>query len=242
MFILKIGRKKINVPSAWDDLSARQFIEITETNDEKKIIEIISGIPFEQSFYILEYLDFLKRPIELDSIEESQYLFFKNEAFKCPEIKSCSWGQKICLSNLLKQIGKSRTVQNSVCEILAIYFQPIFNKSKFNPEELESLIAEFEKESFFKIYSVAKNFIRQFNELIEYELKLLSEKPSPEQIKAGVNMFNQLGDFNSIDALASGDVLKYEALLEVDYSTILNKLYKNKLERIFNARLREQMK
>ena len=166
-----------------------------------------------------------------------------DEIYQIPNIREKTWNQKILLSNIFKEIQKgNQTVHGTICEMLAIYLQPIIDNSKFNLYSVEKLALTLQSESFVKIYSAAKNIINQFNDLMAYENKMLAEKPSPEQIRAGVKMFEPLGDFNAIDKLANGQVWLYETVKEIDYDTIILKLYKDKLERQFNENLRKEFK
>jgi hypothetical protein len=77
---------------------------------------------------------------------------------------------------------------------------------------------------------VYQYIINQFNVLVTKEKKELSSKPTSEQTRAGISMFDSLGMFNTIDALAGGDILKHEAIYNLDYNTIFLKLKKSNLE------------
>jgi len=239
----KVNKKKINVPSCWEDLSVKQFIDLTKTKDEVKMIEIATGQPQEIALQLIQYLPFLSTPINLNQIEAENYLMFENEIYQIPNIRQKSWNQKILLSTIFKEIQSGNSsIHETITEILAIYLQPIIDNSKLNLDSVENLATKLQSESFVKIYSVAKNIINQFNDLMTYENKMLSEKASPEQIRAGVKMFEQLGDFNAVDKLANGQIWMYETVKEIDYDTIILKLYKDKLERQFNENLRKEFK
>ena len=45
-----------------------------------------------------------------------------------------------------------------------------------------------------------------------------------EQKKAGIDRFQKYGVFNLIDALAGGNVLKWEAIMELPYVDVYKKL------------------
>jgi hypothetical protein len=62
---------------------------------------------------------------------------------------------------------------------------------------------------------------------------------TPEEKQAGIDKLNVLGSINIIDALAQGDVLKYEQVLKLNYNVAFVKLYKNKLESDYRERLKK---
>jgi hypothetical protein len=58
-----------------------------------------------------------------------------------------------------------------------------------------------------------------------------------ESKQAGVQRFDKFGVMNLIDALAGGDVLKYDSVMYIEYNTIYIKLLMNKEQMLFNRRL-----
>lgn len=71
------------------------------------------------------------------------------------------------------------------------------------------------------------------------ELKL---EPTAEQLKAGIKKLDKYGMMNMIDALAGGDMLKYEAVLMMEYSVAFTKLRMNKDAELFRRRYAEVVK
>jgi len=63
----------------------------------------------------------------------------------------------------------------------------------------------------------------QYIKINELEERMLSQSPSPEQINAGVNTLNVLGDVNLIDVIAGGDILKWESIRQLPYGRIFEK-------------------
>ena len=55
-------------------------------------------------------------------------------------------------------------------------------------------------------------------------------------INAGVRDFDELGEINTIDNLAGGDVLKWDAVKELPYYQVFDKLRKQTIENRFNKR------
>lgn len=78
--------------------------------------------------------------------------------------------------------------------------------------------------------------------VIDIEQKQLYVKPDMNHIRAGVKMFEELGSFNTIDALAGGDILKHEQVQLLEYNTAFMKLLHNKKTNLFQKNLSEVLK
>lgn len=62
----------------------------------------------------------------------------------------------------------------------------------------------------------------------------LSSTPDPDMEAAGVQELNQLGEINTIDSLAGGDILKWELVEQLPYNKVFDKLLKNLIENKVN--------
>ncbi len=87
--------------------------------------------------------------------------------------------------------------------------------------------------SFFGVVNFIEN---QFKYLGELEQKLDTETEN-DLIVAGIDDLNKFGDLNTIDALAGGDILKWQQVLELTYEDVYNKLLKTKTEEDIKKRL-----
>lgn len=85
----------------------------------------------------------------------------------------------------------------------------------------------------FAFYNFVVQSIRRVNEL---EKQLIYE-PSPREINAGIERYNDFGWFTTLDRLAGGDILKYDAVGKQKYCDVFAKLKLNKLDREFNEKL-----
>lgn len=74
------------------------------------------------------------------------------------------------------------------------------------------------------------------------EQEYLSSQMDPDVKKAGGDKLIQFGELNVIDALAGGDILKWEAVENMPYHKIFDKLYKNKIEADINKALSKMKK
>ena len=112
----------------------------------------------------------------------------------------------------------------------------IRGKKKPKPKKTKELSKKLDK-------LTVQEFFGAFNYL-EKQILLLSEriknmpqpKITPEQIEAGAESFNVLGDFNTIDDMAITYAKTHEEILLWPYSIIFNKLYRNNLNSIFESK------
>lgn len=70
----------------------------------------------------------------------------------------------------------------------------------------------------------------QYKVLNELETKWLSSPPDRKMTAAGIQELDILGDKNLIDALANGDILKWEEVQDLPYETIFDKQLKTVIE------------
>ena len=80
----------------------------------------------------------------------------------------------------------------------------------------------------FRFIKFVSNSINQVNEL---EQKLVHE-PDADEVKAGIEMYNEFGYFVTISRLA-GDILKQEAVGQLPYSQVFAQLRLNQIDNIF---------
>lgn len=75
-------------------------------------------------------------------------------------------------------------------------------------------------------------FYDRFKKLSEYE-------HDPEELEAGVEIFDKYGFFSTLHSLADGDITKYELILETEADTVFMTLLYNKDKREYEERLKE---
>lgn len=81
--------------------------------------------------------------------------------------------------------------------------------------------------------------------IAKMEAEYLVADPDPDMQMAGISDLNIFGDMNTIDALAEGDVTKYETIKLLPYNVIFDKSYKDIVERRIEkkyAKLKEPKK
>ena len=73
----------------------------------------------------------------------------------------------------------------------------------------------------------------------KYFNEVLSQETNNEQELAGVKVFEQFGVFNIVDALAQGDVLRWDAVLQIECATVLIKMKLDQERNKFEQRLQK---
>lgn len=123
----------------------------------------------------------------------------------------------------------------------------LFDSQKFE-EAFYLILKNYKKNITFKRVKRAKNnekFLfmlwvkEQYKKINDLEGQYLVSHPDVKLIQAGIRELDVLGDVNTIDSLAGGDILKWEAVRQMPYSEVFNKLLKNTIEARINKRLVE---
>lgn len=230
MIQLKTKLRKFQIPNSYADITIEDLEFLRENvNDQMAIAERLIKVPVDELVnmdmtLIQECFSFLNISV-VDSVDERDVIRINKESCLLPrDFTQCTWAQKIIASDAIKSGNLQR--------LLSVYLQPVYNDSEFSNDSLNRLPGiekHFQKLSVEEVYGCIKFLMNQFIERGKLEEKLLKPNVTIEHQRAGIAMFNVLGDFNTIDEIAGGDVLKHDAVLMLDYTTIFQKLLKNNL-------------
>jgi hypothetical protein len=258
MIKFKIGKTKHEIPSSWNDVTFGQWSDLQNTEDEMEIVSIMTGIPLElvskfdeASLYRISLtLGFMLSEPNFEKTELPEYLIAvlnprtlrqKEKRIEIiQDIKTKTFGQKIFLQELLKQNDKD--LMRLMTDVVLIYSQPQFNGEKFDDSKINEYRNSFRKTKLLNLYSVAMFYIEQLESILKVEAEVLHTEPTTEQRQAGINMFEKFGIMNTIRAMAGNDILKYDAVLEVEYNVALTHMAMSKTEGIFQDNYREVLK
>ena len=67
--------------------------------------------------------------------------------------------------------------------------------------------------------------IDEMKSINELESQYLRSEPDIKMLQAGINKLDQFGLLNTLDNLAKGDILKYDAIRNTPYNVIFDKQY-----------------
>ena len=238
----------IQVKSSYYDLTVGEYHLILDNiKDHEFILSVLTGIDrsvinsydFSQ---VADVVDFLSEdPNEFYPLE---FLTVKGKTISNINIRSKSWAQKIASENLVRVMPPEKPEEEGsmfvadLVELVAIYIQPKFRKKKdFNPDKLEKVKKLIHELPAAEVYPFGIHLQNQLIDIKKLEAKMLKAEHTAEQKQAGINEFDKLGIFNTIDMLAQGDPLKYDDVLKIDYGTIFNKLLLLNISVKFDKRL-----
>jgi hypothetical protein len=236
-FKTKIG--DFNLSTSYSDISCREYKQMRDNpEDHISIVKMLTGLTEDRIVFldldeIAQYLEFLKVPA-LDSLEEDCFIDYGTMKILPEKISQCTYGQKIVATKYL--------LNNDVEGVVATYLQPLVLDGKFNSNEVEKIKEGLLGLSVSSVYSAGLYLINQLKEIVEREGELLKSEVTEQQKRAGIESFNVLGEFNTIDMIAKDYKYTHKEVEELEYDLIFLILYKNKLSTNFEKNYSEIMK
>lgn len=209
MISVLINKEKFNIPTSWSDVMYSQWTKIQNETDEIKILSIISTIPVELlENFNQKQLD--KIGIVLNFLQTPIDFKEIGKPITPIDIKRQSWGKRIEAEQLLR--NKADDINGIVkCYELDINY-PII-----------------------EVFEMVLDIIEQLKLIIETEAKELSVEPTREQKLAGVSMYDEFGVMNTIRAVAQGNILNFDKVLEIEYNVVFMYLKMAKTDSIFQT-------
>jgi len=240
--------KSLNIPNVWSDISVYTYSEVLKNSDNQtKILSLLTGLTESE----VEKLDVGSRNLIVSTCSFIQRNFDPSE-WIIPEkvkvnytsidpridIKTKTFGQKIELHSFLSE--KDIDIIQKILTTIEIYFQPILTSKPYDPDLSEAhkyMIAR--AINLPDAFAIQQNYTKQLFDILETEATQLKKKPTQEQLRAGIDMFNEFGVMNIVDTLAGGDVLKYEDILNLEYNVVFLKLRKSLVESIYQENYKQ---
>lgn len=90
--------------------------------------------------------------------------------------------------------------------------------------------------SVFDVFAAYAWIVEEVEGIYEVEKEKLFKKPTNKQKAAGIEEFEQLDNIPTIDALANGNILEWDKILELPYGQVLRKMLLNKIQNEYNER------
>ena len=236
-FKTKIG--DFNLATSYSDITCREYKQMRDNpEDHIAIVKILTGLTEDKIVFldldeIAQYLEFLKVPA-LDSLEEDCFIDYGTMKILPEKISQCTYGQKIVATKYL--------LNNDIEGIVATYLEPIIFETKFDSSKVEQIKESLLGMNVSSVYSVGVYLINQLKEIVEREAELLKSEVTEQQKRAGIESFNVLGEFNTIDMIAKDYKYTHKEVEELEYDLIFLILYKNKLTSNFEKNYSEIIK
>ena len=236
-FKTKIG--DFNLATSYSDITCREYKQMRDNpEDHISIVKILTGLTEDKIVFldldeVAQYLEFLKVPA-LDSLEEDCFIDYGTMKILPEKISQCTYGQKIVATKYL--------LNNDVEGVVATYLQPVIFEAKFDSSKVEQIKDSLLGMKVSSVYSAGLYLINQLKEIVEREAELLKSEVTEQQKRAGIESFNVLGEFNTIDMIAKDYKYTHKEVEELEYDLIFLILYKNKLTSNFEKNYSEIMK
>lgn len=79
----------------------------------------------------------------------------------------------------------------------------------------------------------------QYDQINDLERTYHYIPPNPKMVAAGVRNLDVLGNLNTLDLLAQGDILKWDLVKKMTYGDVFDKLLKITIEHAINLKMKE---
>jgi len=214
MIKFKTQIKDFNLPTSWSDIKFKDYLKLQSSN-EIQAIQILTG---------LNEIEILMLDIEVIT----PYLEFLQEDFTKFEesnyIDNIELPFDLGQESYEKKILACRDISN-VYEVIKIY------------SGVDCL--ELDCEVVFQAYCYLLN---RLTKIIERDNERLKSKITIEQTMAGIDSFNELGDFNTIDMIAEKYNYTHEQVEQLPYNLIFLILLKQNISTKFENNYSEIIK
>jgi hypothetical protein len=216
-------KENYNLRIDFDNLTFGEFLELRKLNNtENRTIgqlSILAKMPIELVQKLNNYKIEQLKPF-LEFLQDTETVKCKPLSEKITNIKvgNETWHKIEQVKMLLKDVEPMGVAD----KIVSIYL-PIDIKLMLMPEAI-AIVNYF--------FTEIKEFFAKFVRLNDY-------KPDNDELMAGVNQLNYLGYVNTLDALAQGNLLNYEGILETSADRVYTKLLKDFESSLFQKRLQK---
>jgi hypothetical protein len=214
-------KENYNLRIDFDNLTFGEFLELRKLNNtENRTIgqlSILANMPIELAQKLNDFKIEQLKPF-LEFLQDTETIKCKPLSEEITNIKvgDETWHKIEQVKMLLKDVDPLDVAD----KIVSIYM-PIDIKELLMPEAL-GIVNYF--------FTEIKEFFAKFVRLNDY-------KPDNDELMAGVKQLDYLGYVNTLDALAQGNLLNYDGILNTNADTVYTKLLKDFETSEFGKRL-----
>lgn len=214
-------KENYNLRIDFDNLTFGEFLELRKLNNtENRTIgqlSILANMPIETVQKLNNFKIEQLKPF-LEFLQDTETIKCKPLSEEITNIKvgNETWHKIEQVKMLLKDVEPMDVAD----KIVSIYL-PIDIKLMLMPEAI-AIVNYF--------FTEIKDFFAKFVRLNDY-------KPDNDELQAGVRQLDYLGYVNTLDALAQGNLLNYDGILNTNADTVYTKLLKDFETSEFGKRL-----
>ena len=236
-------RVKIHIPDTLNEITLEQYQEYLKIQEQEKdqyvlgskMIEIFCKVPFKNIFeYRVSHINRISKTLTDIFNQETKYLVrhFKigNVQYGfIPELDKMSFGEYVDLDTYFKD-------WQDMHKAMSVLYRPVTQKysDRYNIEKYKADNGEHMKQMPLDACFSSIVFFLQFRQRLEQDYAGLYESGGEADFSAISNFGSKWGWYQSIYALAKGDVTKYEDITELNVHQCLYALEfikeKNELE------------
>lgn len=241
MIPFRIGDKRVELPTDWDEVTLQQAIKLSsipESSEYDNNIHILSSLTRltenecsriavqDYVTYLLPMLQFINEQFDENDLmnqplPDKVYLGLRKFDKYYPP------GQMIWAQHLNFESIASNKKLNDLQKIPDIIATCIQKPDQYSEEVSEELKPFILKLPLFEAMSISGYYLKAITSFYKTSKLNSKEEYTNEQIRAGIKEFSKFGAFNSIDALAGGDITKWEAVVRLPMSDVVLKLKMN---------------
>jgi hypothetical protein len=212
MIKFKTDIKTFSIPSSWLDLKFSDYLELMSIESPIDQVKKLTGLnDFELSSIdlqpILECLSFLKE--DIDDIEPNNYVI--DDVLLPNDIGELSFEKKINVTDAI--------ANNDIIETIRIYSN-----------------VDVSNHNCYDVFGNYKFIVSQVEEIVKKESELLKSTVTFEQQRAGIDEFDKLGHFNTIDMIAEKYTYTHSEVEQLPYNLVFLILLKSNISAKFEQR------
>ena len=241
--------KTIQVKSSYFDLTCSEYAQILEKSEDAVFVfSILTGIPIDEliTYDLTNVVDFVSFIIDEPArkLEPLDFITIDGVDHTDIDIFEDTWARKITADELIR-VSKiegqpDQYMVADLVQLVAIYTTP--QGKRFSEFKVEATRKILEQMPVAEVYPFGLHLEQQLIRINEIERKRLKPDHTAEQLKAGIQMFNEIGVFCTIDMIAQGNLLNHDKVLNLPFSLIFNKLLLSNISSKFDRRLNEVLK
>jgi hypothetical protein len=214
-------KENYNLRIDFDNLTFGEFLELRKLNNTENRtvaqLSILANMPIELAQKLNNYKIEQLKPF-LEFLQDTETIKCKPLSEEITNIKvgNETWHKIEQVKMILKDVEPMDVAD----KIVSIYL-PIDIKLMLMTEAI-AIVNYF--------FTEIKEFFAKFVRLNDY-------KPDNDELQAGVRQLDYLGYVNTLDALAQGNLLNYDGILNTNADTVYTKLLKDFESSEFGKRL-----
>jgi hypothetical protein len=197
---------EFEMPQCYGDLTFDQFFQLRDAEDHPlELLPILSGIPRRTwemcrdlfiDEKILPHMEWLKDKFDADSYLVPDFITIGGKQYPKPQgIGINTYGQKVALELAInKAVAEGKTDIDLFPYVIALYMQPIIDKTPYNQSRVDELVKETMQCKLSEGWPIASFFLSSYSRLLKENekssLTILAQKKYEQELTSLRNSEN----------------------------------------------------